>query len=123
MGHCKPGCHVQVILVLLLSKGIEWKRSSRRCLQPFAFLQPFRMSGKPSLQANKEHGASGRKVLNDDSIVHCGMNVQKRVHDAHLQVSLHMCSDECVIGLLLERSLLEETMLLTLQKRTKEYVL
>ena len=40
------------------------------------------------LQANKEHGLTGKKVLNDDSIVHCGMDVQKRLHEAHLQVSL-----------------------------------
>ena len=39
------------------------------------------------MQANKEHGATGRKVLNDDSIVHCGMDVQKHVREAHLQVS------------------------------------
>ena len=44
------------------------------------------------LQANKEHGLTGKKVLNDDSIVHCGMEVQKRLHEAHLQVSFRAAS-------------------------------
>lgn len=38
------------------------------------------------MQANKESGAKGKRVLNDDSIIHCGMDVQRRVREAHLQV-------------------------------------
>ena len=38
------------------------------------------------MQANKEFGAKGKRVLNDDSIIHCGMDVQRRVREAHLQV-------------------------------------
>lgn len=38
------------------------------------------------MQANKEFGAKGKKTLNDDSIIHCGMDVQRRVREAHLQV-------------------------------------
>lgn len=51
------------------------------------------------LQANKEHGLTGKKVLNDDSIVHCGMDVQKRLHEAHLQVSFRAASPifECCL--------------------------
>lgn len=46
-----------------------------------------------TLQANLEHGASDKKVLNDDSIVHCSMDVQKRLHEAHLQV---VFSSHCI---------------------------
>lgn len=38
------------------------------------------------MQADKQYGAKGKKVVNDDSIIHCGMNVQRRMHEAHLQV-------------------------------------
>ena len=38
------------------------------------------------MQANKEFGAKGKKALNDDSIIYCGMHVQRRVREAHLQV-------------------------------------
>ena len=37
------------------------------------------------MQANKKFGAKGKRVLNDDSIIHCAMDVQQRMHDAHLQ--------------------------------------
>ncbi len=28
----------------------------------------------------------GKKVLNDDSIIHCAMHIQRRMQEAHLQV-------------------------------------
>lgn len=40
------------------------------------------------MQANKELGAKGKRALNDDSIIYCGMDVQRRVREAHLQVCL-----------------------------------
>lgn len=39
------------------------------------------------VQANKEFGVRGKKVLNDDSIIHCAMNIQRRMQEAHLQVT------------------------------------
>ena len=41
------------------------------------------------VQADKQYGAKGKKVVNDDSIIHCGMDVQRRMHEAHLQVCPH----------------------------------
>jgi len=41
------------------------------------------------VQANKEFGVRGKKVLNDDSIIHCAMNIQRRMQEAHLQVDPH----------------------------------
>jgi hypothetical protein len=32
---------------------------------------------------------TGKKVLNDDSIIHCAMNIQRRMQEAHLQVYPH----------------------------------
>jgi len=42
----------------------------------------------PDMQANKELGTKGKRALNDDSIIYCGMDVQRRVREAHLQVCL-----------------------------------
>lgn len=49
-------------------------------------VQARQYAGLLGLQANKEYGAKGKKALNDDSIIHCGMDVQRRVREAHLQV-------------------------------------
>lgn len=58
------------------------------------------------MQANKEFGLAGKKVLNDDSIIHCAMSIQCRMQEAHLQVLPHFATDSllplpCVVTMLM----------------------
>ena len=60
------------------------------------------------VQANKQFRQTGKKVLNDDSIIHCGMDVQYRMHEGHSQVlcDLLMCTALlCCSGFLLQYTL------------------
>ncbi|KAL3161917.1 hypothetical protein ABBQ38_009002 [Trebouxia sp. C0009 RCD-2024] len=61
-------------------KGLAAMLTKDRCLQY--------QSEADALKANKELGAKGKRALNDDSIIYCGMDVQRRVREAHLQVCL-----------------------------------
>ena len=61
------------------------------------------------MQANKEFGLAGKKVLNDDSIIHCAMSIQRRMQEAHLQVPPHFATDsllplQCVVTMLMTKT-------------------